>query len=117
MDVMAKRYGWTFEYIQTMPFLLFIEALDVINDAIREEFKDEMTLHTFGAWQIIESLKMLLGGDAKNAVSFEKYCKQLGLIDKNPEIDKQVTQMEKQKALKNATEIVEIYKKGAKKAQ
>ena len=106
MDVMAKRYGWTFEYIQTMPFLLFIEALDIINDAIKEEFKDQMTLHTFGAWQIIESLKMLLGGDAKNAVSFEKYCKQLGLLDTSPEINKQSLQMEKQKALNNATEIV-----------
>lgn len=114
---MAKRYGWTFDYVYSMPFLLFIEALDIINDAIREEFKDQMTLHTFGAWQIIESLKMLLGGDSKNAVSFEKYCKQLGLLDTSPEINKQAAQMEKQKALKNATEIVEIYKKGAKKAQ
>ena len=114
---MAKRYGWTFEYVYTMPFLLFIEALDVVNDAIREEFKDEMTLHTFGSWQIIESLKMMLGGDSKNAVSFQKYCTQLGLVEPSPEISKQAKRMEKQKALKNATEIVEIYKKGAKKAQ
>lgn len=100
-----------------MPFLLFIEALDIINDAIREEFKDQMTLHTFGAWQIIESLKMMLGGDSKNAVSFQKYCTSLGLVEPSPEINKQVSEMEKQKALKNATEIVELYKKGAKTAQ
>ena len=65
---MAKRYGWTFEYVYTMPFLLFIEALDVINEAIKEEFKDNMTLHSFGSWQIIESLKMMLGGDSKKAI-------------------------------------------------
>lgn len=100
-----------------MPFSLFIEALDIINNAIQEEFKDQMTLHAFGAWQIIESLKMLLGGDSKNAVSFQKYCTSLGLVEPSPEINKQTLQMDKQKALKNATEILEIYKKGAKKAQ
>lgn len=115
MDVMAKRYGWKFEYILTMPFLSFTEALDIINNAIQEEFKDNMTLHTFGAWQIIESLKMMLGGDSKSNVSFQDYCKRLGLIDPSPEINKQALKMEKEKALANANEILEIYKKGAKK--
>jgi hypothetical protein len=117
MDVMAKRYGWTFEYILTMPFLSFTEALDIINTAIQEEFKDNMTLNTFGAWQIIESLKMMLGGESKNNISFQEYCKKLGLLDPSPEINKQSLKMEKQKALANANEILEIYKKGAKKEQ
>ena len=112
---MAKRYGWTFEYVYSMPFLLFIEALDVINEAIKEEFKDNMTLHTFGAWQIIESLKMMLGGDSKSNINFQEYCKKLGLLDPSPEVNKRALEMEKQQALANANEILEIYKKGAKK--
>jgi hypothetical protein len=39
----------------------------------------------------------------------------LGLIDPSPEISKRALEMEKQKALANANEILEIYKKGAKK--
>ena len=114
---MAKRYGWTFDYILTMPFLSFVEALDVINNAIQEEFKDNMTLHSFGSWQIIESLKMLLGGDSKHAISFQEYCKKLGLIDPSPEISKQALKMEKERALQTADEILNLYKKGAKKEQ
>lgn len=113
MDVMAKRYGWTFEYIQAMPFLSFIEALDIINEAIKEEFKDNMTLHTFGSWQIIESLKMMLGGDSKKGIAFQEYCRKLGLLETNHEVNEQVRKMEKHKALATANEILALYKKGA----
>ena len=50
-------------------------------------------------------------------MNFQEYCKKLGLLDPSPEINKQALEMEKQKALANANEILELYKKGAKKEQ
>lgn len=112
---MAKRYSWTFEYIQAMPFLDFVEVIEMINEGIREDFRDQMTLHAFGSWQIIESLKAMLGGNAKNTLSFEKYAKSLGLLEKENDLKNDNTK--KEEALKTASEIVTLYKKGAKQKQ
>lgn len=112
MDVTAKRYGWTFEYILALPFLSFVDLIEIINDAIKEEFKDQMTLHAFGSWQIIESLKGMFGGNANNSTSFEKYAKSLGLIEVNKETENLNTI--KEEALQTASEIIKLHKKGAK---
>jgi hypothetical protein len=114
---MAKRYGWTFDYILSLPFLSFMDYIDILNIGLKEDFTDNMTLHAFGSWQIIEALKGMLGGNKSKSTSFADYAKSLNLIEKEKD-DKTkqiVRKAEKEEALKTAQNIIQLHKKGAKK--
>jgi len=115
---MAHRYGWTFSYIYSLEFTEFLEAIKILNVGIESDFKDQMTVAAFGSWQIVEAVQGMLGGNKKNAMSFQKYAKGLGLLDsKGPTEEdnafkKRQREIEKQKALKTAQEILRIDRQG-----
>lgn len=94
-----------------MPYKEFADIVQILNTVIKDEFRDQMTLHSFGAWQIIETLKAMFGED-NNSVNFTEYVRRLGLLDEDKPTKLQI-QMEKQKALQTAEEIVKLYKQGA----
>ena len=91
-----------------MPYQEFIDIISILNDALVNEFKDKMTLHSFGAWQIIETLKGMFGED-NTSLNFTEYVRKLGLLD-NDKPTKQQIQMEKQIALRNAEEILKLHR-------
>lgn len=96
----------------------FLEAIKILNVGLESDFKDEMTVASFGAWQIIESLRGMLGGKTNTQIPFQKYAKGLGLLDsKGPteednEFKKRQRAIEKQKALQTAQEILRIDRQG-----
>lgn len=97
-----------------MPFQEFADILKILNTAIKDEFRDQMTLQSFGAWQIIETIKAMFGGEDNRSMNFSEYAKKLGLLDDEPPTKEQI-KIEKQKALQTAEEIVQLYKQGANK--
>jgi len=90
----------------------------MLEHGFKSDFNDQMTLQAFNAWQILEALKVMLGGDTKGAASFQDYCKKLGLIeDKEPteqenELQKRAKQIEKEQALETASKILQLHRKG-----
>ena len=96
----------------------FLEAIEILNKGIESDFKDEMTLQAFGSWQIIEALRGMLGGNNKAQIPFNKYAKSLGLLDtpsakeEDNEFKKRQREIEKQKALQTAQEILRIDRQG-----
>jgi cobalamin biosynthesis Co2+ chelatase CbiK len=95
-----------------MPYIDFMDTVDILKEAVKEDFKDQMTLHSFGAWQIIETLKGMFG--ETNSMSFSTYATKLGLIDKDEQATKAQIEIQKQLALSTAREIVNLHKQGAK---
>ena len=101
-----------------MPFLSFMDSIEILNIGVKEDFTDNMTLHAFGSWQIIEALKGMLGGNKSKTTSFTDYAKNLGLIEKEEQNDqtrKIANKLEKEEALKTAHNIIQLHKRGAKK--
>ena len=96
-----------------MPFQEFADILKILKTAIKDEFRDQMTLQSFGAWQIIETIKAMFGGEDNRSLNFSEYAKKLGLLDDEPTPTKEQIRLEKQKALETAEEIVKLYKQGA----
>jgi hypothetical protein len=101
-----------------MPFLSFMEALKMLEAGIKSDFNDNMTLQAFNAWQILEALKVMLGGDTKGAQSFQEYARKLGLIeDKEPtkqetDLIKHTRKLEKERALETANKILQLHREG-----
>ena len=86
------------------------------NEGFKEDFQNEMTFAAFNAWQIIETLKGMLGRKGKST-SFNEYAKALGLYESNEKPqnkfkNKAALEFEKNKALDNAAKIVHLFKKG-----
>ena len=97
-----------------MPFQEFADILKILNTAIKDEFRDQMTLQSFGAWQIIETIKAMFGGEDNRGMNFTEYITHLGLLDetKDNKINKET---QKQIALKTAEEILKLHKQGGTK--
>jgi hypothetical protein len=96
-----------------------MESIDILNIGIKEDYTDKMTLHAFGSWQIIEALKGMLGGKKSKTTSFADYAKSLNLIEKEEDDDqskKIANKLQKEEALKTANNIIQLHKRGAKKA-
>jgi hypothetical protein len=92
--------------------------IDILNIGLKEEYTDNMTLHAFGSWQIIEALKGMLGGSKSKTTTFADYAKNLNLIEKekdNDQTQKIINKMKKDEALKTAENIIQLHKRGAKK--
>jgi hypothetical protein len=112
------RYGYKPIEILNMPYKDYFEQIEILNIGLKDEFLNQMLLQAFGSWQIIETLKAMLGGKNNKEISFEKYAKSLGLIEKgNAEINKKTAQIEAQMALQQAQKIVEMDRKGREKQQ
>jgi hypothetical protein len=114
---MCARYGWTLDYIYSLPYGQFLDLLDDLKDALQREYKEELTISTFGSWQITEVLKAIVQGDKYKPTEFGKYIEKLGLIeaeDKDP-LEKVRLEQEKQKALDDANEIIQQFRKGRMK--
>jgi hypothetical protein len=95
----------------------FFDQLDELKEALQSEYKDDLTLHAFGSWQITEVLKAMISGDKYKATQFGKYLEKMNLSDPKPSTDidkfeKLAIQHEKQKALESASEILEKFRKG-----
>lgn len=93
-----------------MPIQEFFELVDILTVGLKEEMRDQMSIQSFGAWQIIETLKaMLSNGD--NSIPYMKYLESLGMIEKSNEKENLARiRAEKEQALANAEEIMKIYR-------
>jgi hypothetical protein len=106
-----------------LPWQWFFDQLDVLKDAIQQEYKDDLTIEAFNAWQITEVVSAMLNEKHKTK-SFGTYLEKLGINKtKEPEpeeeiikkLEKVVVKQEKDQALNNANEILEQFRKGAMK--
>jgi hypothetical protein len=99
-----------------MDFWEFDEVLGMLASGLKTDFKNEMTLHSFGAWQIIEVLKAVVDQNAK-PMNFNEYLKALGLDDENKKLKSDEIKKQKEDALRKAEHIVKLFKQqqGAKK--
>jgi hypothetical protein len=119
---MCARYGWTLHYIYSLPYQWFLDQLDVLKEALIREYKEDLSLQAFNAWQITEVLKAIVSGDKHKAMNFGKYIDKMGLTKNDNEptqneealkrLEKATIQQEKEKALKVASDIVEQFRKG-----
>lgn len=85
-------------------FSKFIQKIEIIENYISSENKRQFISGAFIAW--------LIGAGQKK--TFVEYVKDLGLIDApklSKEEEKIIKEIEKQKALKNAKDIIELDKK------
>jgi hypothetical protein len=85
----------------------FISVLEMLNIAVKDEYKDNMTLHAYGAWQVIETMKAMMLGDKYRPITFAEYARKMNLIEDEP-VSKLQKQLEKESALKTAEEIIRI---------
>lgn len=91
----------------------FVDTVEIMAEGYKDEYKDQMTLHAFGSWQIIEALKAMFGESKQ--ISFTEYATKLGLLSKDEKATKAQIQLQKQIALSTADEIVKQFKQqGAK---
>lgn len=119
---MCARYGWTMHYVYSLPWQWFFDQLDVLKKALVREYKEELSLQAFNAWQITEVLKAMVSGDKHKGMTFGKYIEKLGFNKSDDEpttseetlkrLEKVRIQQEKQKALDSANEILEQFRKG-----
>jgi uncharacterized protein YlaN (UPF0358 family) len=103
----------TITAIKQMPYIDFMDTVEILAEVIKEDYKDQMTLQAYGAWQIIETLKGMFG--ETKSMNFTTYATKLGLIDQDEQATKAQIQIQKQIALSTAREIVQLHKQGAKK--
>jgi hypothetical protein len=106
------------DYLYSLPFKEFLFCVEMANEGFVEDFKNGMYHASYTAWQINETIKGLFEGKSKNSLTFAEYTEKLG-IEKKPETseDKDLKrverELEKQKALAIANEIIQLDRKGA----
>jgi hypothetical protein len=81
----------------------------MLNKGREEDYKDLKILESFGAWQIVETVKALMLGNDNKSLDFIKYATQLGLYgEEKKSLDPNRLAEEKDRALKTAEEILRI---------
>jgi hypothetical protein len=117
-DKIISRYGWRLKEIYCLTLEEFYEIVPIINEGIKEDFRDQMILQAYGSWQVIETLKGLLIGKDSKALEFKAYAKKMGLLEQDdPEeskLDIAIRIAERNIALQTAKEILEMDRKGLK---
>lgn len=94
-----------------MDFSDLSNVLEMINIGLESDFRDQMTVQSFGAWQITETIKGMFDEKAKGT-TFNDYAKRLGLLDeekpKESKFSKIANKALKAQALNTAEEILRI---------
>ena len=121
---MCARYGWTLHYIYSLPWRWFFDQLEFLQEAIQQEYKDELTKEAFNAWQITEVVSAMFNEKHKR-MQFGTYLEKIGLTNKKNEnnseteaikrLEKVAVKQEKELALESANEILADFRKGAMK--
>lgn len=119
---MCARYGWTLHYIYSLPWRWFFDQLEFLQEAIQQEYKDELTKEAFNAWQITEVVSAMFNEKHKR-MQFGTYLEKIGLTNKKNEnnseteaikrLEKVAVKQEKELALESANEILADFRKGA----
>jgi hypothetical protein len=81
----------------------------MLNKGRQEDYKDQKILASFGAWQIVETVKALMLGNDNKSLDFLSYGEKLGLFEeKENSLDPNRLEKEKEQALKIADEILQL---------
>lgn len=89
---------------------MFLPLLETVKEAKGRESKDLLVLEAYNAWQVIETLKAILG--EKKPLPFGDYLKILKL-EESPPLDKEQAQLLKATAIQKAEQIKQLFKKEA----
>ena len=104
IDEIEARYGWSDEYVYSLPYARFLEILELIFDKKKDEENKNYVQSAFIGWQYIMT-------QTTQNLPFQKYLEKLGLLRKT----KEQKMLEKKKAKKESEEIIKKIKEAFEK--
>jgi len=102
IELIQSRYGWSDEYILSLPYARFIQIAMLIAEAKTRESKERMVDAAFIAWLL----------NPKGHKKFKDYLKSIKMLDfkSKVQVNGDLKQI-KDEAIKKANEVLEKFRK------